>query len=49
MDQVFSQLEGKNIGVVMKDANLDTAAAECALGGALKRRLSGYSVPTRKN
>merc|ERR1719390_256749 len=31
--KVFSQLEGKNIGVVMKDANLDTAAAECALGG----------------
>jgi glyceraldehyde-3-phosphate dehydrogenase (NADP+) len=31
--KVFSQLEGKNIGVVMPDANLDTAAAECALGG----------------
>jgi glyceraldehyde-3-phosphate dehydrogenase (NADP+) len=31
--KVFSQLEGKNIGVVMPDADLDTAAAECALGG----------------
>jgi glyceraldehyde-3-phosphate dehydrogenase (NADP+) len=31
--KVFSQLEGKNIGIVMPDANLDTAAAECALGG----------------
>jgi len=31
--KVFSQLEGKNLGIVMADADLDVAARECALGG----------------
>ena len=30
--KVFSQLEGKNIAVVLADADLDVAAAQCALG-----------------
>ena len=30
--KVFSQLEGKNIAVVLPDADLDVAAARCALG-----------------
>ena len=33
MRQVFAQLEGKNIGIVMPDADLDVAAAACATGG----------------
>ena len=31
--KVFAQLEGKNIGVVLPDADLDVAAAQCVLGG----------------
>jgi glyceraldehyde-3-phosphate dehydrogenase (NADP+) len=31
--KVFSQLEGKNLGIVMADADLDLAAEQCALGG----------------
>ena len=30
--RVFSQLEGKNFGVVLADADLDVAAKQCALG-----------------
>jgi glyceraldehyde-3-phosphate dehydrogenase (NADP+) len=29
---VFSQLEGKNIGVVMKDADMNTALEQVVLG-----------------
>jgi glyceraldehyde-3-phosphate dehydrogenase (NADP+) len=31
--KVFSQLEGKNLGIVLADADLDQAAEQCALGG----------------
>lgn len=31
--KVFAQLEGKNIGIVLPDADLDIAAAQCTLGG----------------
>ena len=30
--KVFSQLEGKNLGIVLPDADLDVAAAQCTLG-----------------
>jgi glyceraldehyde-3-phosphate dehydrogenase (NADP+) len=30
--KVFSQLEGKNLGVVLRDADLDVAAAQCTQG-----------------
>ncbi len=30
--KVFAQLEAKNLGVVMPDADLDVAAAQCAIG-----------------
>ena len=31
--QVFAQLEGKNMGIVMPDADLEVAAAACVTGG----------------
>ena len=30
--KVFAQLEGKNLGIVLPDADLDVAAAQCVLG-----------------
>ena len=31
--KVFSQLEGKNLGVVLPDADVEQAVAQCVLGG----------------
>ena len=31
--KVFAQLEGKNLGIILPDADLDAAAAQCTLGG----------------
>jgi glyceraldehyde-3-phosphate dehydrogenase (NADP+) len=31
--KVFAQLEGKNLGIVLPDADLETAVAQCVLGG----------------
>jgi len=31
--KIFAQLEGKNMGIVLPDADLDVAAAACATGG----------------
>ena len=31
--KVFAQLEGKNVGVVLPDADLEVAASQCVLGG----------------
>ena len=30
--KVFAQLEGKNLGIVLPDADLDTAVTQCVLG-----------------
>ena len=47
--KVFSQLEGKNIAVVLADADLDVAAAQCALGATSCETAVSLSIQAKND